>query len=198
MKKFERLPAESRREEIRAAAIQLFLEKGFRATTMENIVAAVSLSKGGVYRIYSSTKAILADIILDGMRRRNTFYQERAQELTAKKASLELTDIVDVLCDAMLSSPEIAALYTEFLIEKRRIPELDALYQDICRQTIVETTALIERLGLTQQVALDAAGMQKLTELMNTAILGIVVLDHHEDFSQYKKALFSAIISVLG
>ena len=35
MKKFDRLPPEKRKEEIKAAAMELFLNKGFAATTME-------------------------------------------------------------------------------------------------------------------------------------------------------------------
>lgn len=49
--------------EIQAAATDVFLAKGFRNATMEDIVAATSLSKGGVYHYYQSTKDLLLDMM---------------------------------------------------------------------------------------------------------------------------------------
>ncbi len=59
MGQYIRKTKEERLEEIRQAAIRCFLEKGYRFTTMEDIVAQTTLSKGGVYRYYSGTREIL-------------------------------------------------------------------------------------------------------------------------------------------
>ncbi len=198
MKKFDRLPPESRKAEIRTAAAKLFLAKGFQATTMENIVAEVSLSKGGVYRIYPSTTAILSDIILEGMRERNRYYQQRAAELDAGSRTLGIHDIVDTICDGMLLLPEVSSLYAEFLIEKRHNAELEVLYQNICEETMRSTVELLEGLKLPEKLKWDTAMLWKITDLMNAAILGIVVLGHREDFSAYKGALESAIFAVMN
>jgi len=58
---------EKRREEIRKkrkneiadAAMRVFLKKGFRNTSMEDIINETSLSKGGFYYYFKSTKEIL-------------------------------------------------------------------------------------------------------------------------------------------
>lgn len=197
MKKFERLPVESRRAEIQSAATKLFLEKGFRATTMENIVEKVTLSKGGVYRIYPSTKAILTDLIIDGMHERNAFYQRCAQELAAARVPIDISTIGDVIYEGMLLSAEVSTLYVELLVEKRHIPELELLYREICRETMKETLALMGQLHLTEPIAFDEDKLWRLTELMNTAILGIVILNHREDFESYKKAFLLALIAIL-
>ncbi len=198
MKKFDRLPLESRKAEIQSAAAKLFLEKGFRATTMENVVAGVSLSKGGVYRIYPSTTAILSDIILEGMRERNRYYQQRAAEIDAENRPLSVTDIVDTICDGMLLLPEVSALYVEFLIEKRHNPELEALYQNICEETMRATGELLEHLKLPEKFKLDITLLWRITDVMNTAILGIVVLGRREDFDIYKVALESAMFAIIN
>ncbi len=198
MKKFERLPTESRKAEIQDAAAKLFLEKGFQATTMENIVANVSLSKGGVYRIYPSTTAILSDIILEGMRKRNLYYQQRAIEIDAGNDSLDVSNIVDAICDGMLLLPDVSALYAEFLIEKRHNPELETLYRNICEETMRATGELLEQLKFPEGFVLDADVLWKITDVMNTAILGIVVLGLRENFNAYKGALESAIFAMIN
>lgn len=77
MAKFKRKTKEERQEEIQLAARELFLKKGFRNTTMEDVVKATSLSKGGVYQYYKSTKAILFDL----MQRGNHFRYERTESM---------------------------------------------------------------------------------------------------------------------
>lgn len=54
---------EERLKEIQDAATDVFLEKGFRQTTMEDIIARTSLSKGGFYHYYSDKMAIMLDIM---------------------------------------------------------------------------------------------------------------------------------------
>ena len=79
MAKFERKTKEERKTEIMDAAKKVFLSKGYRYATMEDIVAATSLSKGGVYQYYKSTKAIMFDI----MQRGNYFRYRRTEEVIA-------------------------------------------------------------------------------------------------------------------
>ena len=66
MAKFKRQSKSSRMAEIQEAAKKVFLEKGFRYTTMEDVVKHTTLSKGGVYQYYKTTKAILFDIMQNG------------------------------------------------------------------------------------------------------------------------------------
>lgn len=198
MKRFERRAPKERKAEIKAAATKLFLEKGFSATTMENVVERVSLSKGGVYRIYPSTKAILSDVILDEMRVRNAFYERRAQELAASSGRLGARALAQVVCEGMLLSPEVAALYAEFLMEKRRSPDLERLYQGICRTTVRETLALVERFGSAGLPRLDEKRLLLLADLMNAVILGIVVLGRRREFAVHQETFIALLASFLN
>ena len=197
MKKFDRLPPAQRKEEIQQAALRLFIEKGFAATTMENIVAQVSLSKGGVYRLYPSTAAILSDLILQGMAQRNAFYAQRVQALLDEGRSLDAPALVDMIIDSLLLKPDISAVYVEFLWEKQRQPALEALYQELCTTTIEATTALIHQYGADALLLADANTMQRLTDLMNAAILSLHVLHLEEPFAQSKDRIREAMLRAL-
>ena len=197
MKKFDRLAPELRRQEIREAALRLFNQKGFAATTMENIVSEVSLSKGGVYRLYPSTTAILADLMIEGMHLRNAYYESRVRSELAEGGELTLPFLVDMIGDSLLLYPDFSGVYVEFLWEKRRNPELEQLYEQICRTTVSETAVLIERYGA--QPLLDGTDAMKLvTELMNAAVLILHVLDLRDFFTARKSAISAAILSLLA
>ena len=197
MKKFDRLPPEQRRAEIRAAALRLFREKGFAATTMENIVEQVTLSKGGVYRLYPSTSSILEDLMLEGMHLRNNFYAQRVEEELAAGRALTLPFLVELIGDSLLLYPEFSAVYVEFLWEKQRNPELEALYQQLCATTVRETTELIRRCGAQELLLADESMLRRLTELMNAAILSLQVLDLRQVAEEKKHQICRAMIQIL-
>lgn len=55
-------PAELRREELLDAAQQLFLEKGFAATSIDDIASSADVAKGTFYLYFPSKEALLAAI----------------------------------------------------------------------------------------------------------------------------------------
>ena len=55
-----------RKNEICEAAKKCFLSKGFKGTTMEDVIKETGMSKGGVYRYYKSTSDMLYDFMLSG------------------------------------------------------------------------------------------------------------------------------------
>ena len=62
MPKFRRR-AEARPDEVLDAALDLFIEKGFAATKVEEIAARAGLSKGAVYLYFPSKEAILEGLV---------------------------------------------------------------------------------------------------------------------------------------
>lgn len=52
-------PAETRRAEVLAAAVQLFHERGYDATTVQHIAAAAGMATGTVYLYFPSKEAVL-------------------------------------------------------------------------------------------------------------------------------------------
>lgn len=63
MGRFKRKNRSERVEEILAAALIVFNDKGFRNTTMEDLINSTSLSKGGFYHYFKSTDDIMLAIM---------------------------------------------------------------------------------------------------------------------------------------
>src|SRR3569623_411756 len=55
--------AEARPDEVLDAALELFVEKGFAHTRVEDIAARAGLSKGAVYLYFPSKEAILEGLV---------------------------------------------------------------------------------------------------------------------------------------
>ena len=134
MSKFERKTKAVRMAEIRAAAKEVFLKKGFRYTTMEDIVKNTTLSKGGVYQYYKTTKAILFDIMQDG----NYFRDERTEKIIQTRAATESpAEIITQACMAKLFDevPE-KRLYLMFLSEMIYDKDYERLVFKLQRQAL--------------------------------------------------------------
>ncbi len=72
-----------RKKEIMEAAKSVFLEKGFEKTTMEDIIAETSLSKGGFYHYYASTTDILHDLMIEGIAYRINIIKQTVGQASA-------------------------------------------------------------------------------------------------------------------
>src|SRR5438128_12273892 len=59
--------AADRGEEVYSAALRLFREKGYHATSMQDIAAAVGLYKGSLYHYIGSKEELLARVFERGM-----------------------------------------------------------------------------------------------------------------------------------
>ena len=145
MAKFERKTKEERKAEIINAAKRVFLSKGYRSATMEDVVAATSLSKGGVYQYYKSTKAIMFDIMQGG----NYFRYHRTEELIA--AMPKNSDIFAVVANAVMAkifdrTPE-KRLYLMFLFEILYDKETEALFFKLEEQSSALITENIKSIA---------------------------------------------------
>ncbi len=126
------------------------------------------------------------------------FFMGEGQQKMKEGSRIDLQAIAEIICDGMLCYPEVAEIYTEFLIEKRRIPELEALYQKICEETTAETLTLVDQLELSEELCLNEEKLHLLTDTMNTAILGIVILNQYDNYQAARQQLFHSLLSVLS
>ena len=93
---YVRRSREERLQEIQMAALELFLDKGYNSTTMEDIIHATTLSKGGFYNYYKSKDEILADLV----RKKNLNYIKQEVD-TSNCHTME--DVCDVLAKAFVA-----------------------------------------------------------------------------------------------
>ena len=119
--------AEARRDEVLDAALELFTEKGFAATRVEDIAAKAGISKGTVYLYFPSKEAVMEGLI------------HRALSPVALKA-LSAIDAVGLdpqtvvktiggLVADRLNDPKVSAIPKLILRESAQFPELAQIYR---------------------------------------------------------------------
>ena len=91
--------SERTREAICLAARQLFAEKGYDTTTMQDIVRASGMSKGAIYHHFSSKQEVLRSVIEGEWRYLNEFVEDLAAQSDAS-----VTDRMTVLATHMVAS----------------------------------------------------------------------------------------------
>lgn len=89
---------EERLQEIWTAAKHVFLSKGYKNTTMEDIINETNLSKGGFYHYYSSTKEILIDI----MRNKNVMFVEENKHIQQMTKAESKEQIIELFLESLL------------------------------------------------------------------------------------------------
>ena len=57
----------ARPAELRAAALELFVEKGFAGTRLEDVAARAGVSKGTLYLYFDSKEALFKSVIQEGI-----------------------------------------------------------------------------------------------------------------------------------
>ncbi len=179
MTKYQRRTKEERKLEIREAAMELFLKKGYSATTMEAIVDGVNLSKGSVYKYYPSKEEMLLDLLKDGMNLRNKFLLEAINARPSSPRKLSAKEVVALLSRLFFSreaDSKQARLYSIFLYEKRFHPNLERVYEQLYRWSLEEMFALLQRENIEIPGHIDEAKMEKITMVLNTLILGKFVM----------------------
>lgn len=93
-------PADVRREELMDAAQTLFVAKGVAATSIDEIVAAAGVSKGGFYHHFASKDALLTAL-------QDRFTEDFLDDIVAAQAGLSADDWhgrMDALIDASVDS----------------------------------------------------------------------------------------------
>ncbi|MDQ3809505.1 MAG: TetR/AcrR family transcriptional regulator, partial [Chloroflexota bacterium] len=106
-----------RSEEVYAAALRLFREKGYHATSMQDIAAALGLYKGSLYHYIGSKDELLARVFERGMGALLVEIERIAADATSSP-SAQVRQIVDAHVAAV--APNLDAL-TVYLHEWRAL-----------------------------------------------------------------------------
>lgn len=119
---------EDRPAEILAAALDLFAEKGFAATRMEDVAARAGLSKAGVY-LYFRDKMALLEALVNEMAAAN-IEMARAAIAQHEGASSPLLRLVIAFMAGRLSETRFPELIKVVISESRAHPDIGRLYLD--------------------------------------------------------------------
>ena len=131
--------AEDRPDEVLDAALKLFAKNGFAATKVEDIATEAGISKGAVYRYFTSKEEIFESLV----KRAIAPIAERTEDLarTSHEDSAVLLKAVLTVVAAKLSDPDTLALPRIVLQEAGRFPELAQTYR---RQVIDKAIGALE------------------------------------------------------
>ena len=171
------------------AAARLFREKGFLAVTMEDVVRATTLSKGGIYHYYANTTEMLSDLMEKGIAYR-TDVMKKAYE------SEEDMDpdvfFAEMLFEKTVSDHPYTEIYAQFLMAKARNEEL---FQRLKERTKV---SFVEAFGDQAAFYMDAEAFDLVTDLVNAMILATTTLGARERFLSHREELVHGMTIMLG
>ena len=103
-------PARERGEEVYAAALRLFREKGYHATSMQDIASAVGLYKGSLYHYIGGKEDLLTRVFERGMGVLLTEVERIAADSTIRP-STQLRRIVEAHVSAVASNLDALTVY---------------------------------------------------------------------------------------
>jgi AcrR family transcriptional regulator len=128
---------EARPHELTAAALSLFVEKGFAATRLDEVAARAGVSKGTLYLYFDSKEALFEAVIREGV----------VPALDAGEALLERYDDPLELLRAILQgwwerigNTDLGGIPKLMMSEARNFPDVAAYYQ---REVIQRGSALL-------------------------------------------------------
>lgn len=167
---------EKRKEEILNAAKKVFIAKGFESTTMEDIIAETSLSKGGFYYYYKSTVDILHDLMRDGMAYRMSKMNEFMKNYSGK---LDKNALAEMLVDKMLDESDLMSIYVIYLQAAKNNKALKELFPVLVKETL---NLAYDNINSASYGDFDYYAGNFMMYFMNTIMLGCEILDARESF----------------
>jgi len=188
----KRLNEVERRKEIMNSAAKVIVERGFEGTTMEEIIAGTTLSKGGVYHYYRNVVEIFRDIMILGIDYRNEIIKDHLSEC---KMGGEKEFMAKQLVDKILDENPYMPLYVEFLIAKKRNRELSDLMFELQEETKEKFKTITS--GESGWL-FDESLFQVLTDFINAMIVASDILDARECFKQNRQIIEQMIILIFS
>ena len=146
-RKWEQLEAirESSRNAILQAALRLFAERGYHATTIEAIAREAGIAKGLVYNYFASKQDLLRQLVLLGFRE----FEELLPELLRTVDPVERLHVLFELSGKLIrEKTEFYRLYMMVLLQVNRDKELSKIIQEYSRTLYAETEEILRELGV--------------------------------------------------
>jgi AcrR family transcriptional regulator len=168
----------AKRDQIRAGAERMFLERGFAGTSTDAIAAASGVSKQTLYVYYPSKEDLLVDVLrhlIHEDAQHTPWVVEQDGLATVREVRQALSALARTLV-ANLMHPEYLALMRVVIAETPRLPQLGRLFRSaIPEQVLAHVAQILERgraTGVVAEVDVDAAA-----RLFTGALLTYVLLD---------------------
>lgn len=189
--KRKRLTANERKLEIQNIALEVFTIKGYKNTSMHDLVQATGLSAGGLYHHYKSTSEILYDMMIRGCKYGEDIIKKKIAEIPNP---LGIEVLAELMVDKALSNNIFVPIYVMFLQSMQEDETLQQLYKDIRDSNIRNFEQMLEENG---GLTISKESWNLLNDLINTFILGCETLDIREHLISQRHILKKMVIDVL-
>ncbi len=185
---------EARPQELTAAALELFTERGFAATRLEDIAARAGVSKGTLYLYFDSKEALFEAVIREGiipaMNEGRTMLEEHQGSASELLRCLllgwwellgesPLGGVPKLMVSEAGNFPKVAAFYRENVIDPGRALLREALQRGMdqggTQEAVVSMKHGVERVSQGVELAREAgdamgqiqAGAQQVVDMVS-------------------------------
>jgi TetR/AcrR family transcriptional regulator len=137
---------DARPGELLAAALDLFVEKGFAATRVEEVAARAGVSKGTLFLYFASKDELFKAVVRENISGR--FSQWNAELDAYVGSTADMLRYVMTLWWARLGRTKVSGISKLMLSEAKNFPELAAFYQQEVMQPAHEMIRRILQRGV--------------------------------------------------
>lgn len=192
---------EARPSELTAAALSLFVEKGFAATRLDEVAARAGVSKGTLYLYFDSKEALFKAVIREGV---VPAIQEGEALLEAHDDPLELLRAILGGWWERIGSTELGGIPKLMMSEAGNFPEVAAYYQEaVIQRGLALVRAAVQRgieRGVFRPVDLETVGSVLIAPLLHLALWRhsfALCCRRDMDAEQYLQTYFEVVINGL-
>ena len=137
---------EARPEEITAAALELFVERGYAATRLEDVAARAGVSKGTLYLYFANKEELFKAVVREALVARLVEFRGQIEHFQG--SSFELLDLVFKTWWERIGSTRISGIPKLIISEARNFPEIARFYVREVIRPGRETLAAVIRRGI--------------------------------------------------
>jgi AcrR family transcriptional regulator len=119
---------DARPAELAAAALELFIERGFSATRLDDVAKRAGVSKGTLYLYFDSKEALFKTVIQEGIVSRIAEYEVFMREYQGSSSDL-LRDLVNSWW-TKIGATNLGGITKLMMSEAGNFPELAKFYHD--------------------------------------------------------------------
>lgn len=175
------------------SAAKVIVAKGFEKATMEEIIEGTTLSKGGVYHYYGSVIEIFKDLMIFGIEYRNKIIKEHLNEYGT---AIDKKFMAQEMVNKMIDDNPYMPLYVEFLLAKKRNPELNKLMIELQEQTKRSFKMMLG--DVSNNWSFDKNTFQFITDFINAIIVASDVLEARKNFVKNRDLLEQMVLHIFN
>jgi len=138
----------ARPEEITAAALESFVERGYAATRLEDVAARAGISKGTLYLYFANKEELFKAVVREALVARLVEFQSQIGKFQGSSA--DLLRLVFKTWWARIGSTRISGIPKLILSEARNFPEIARFYVEEVVRPGRETLAAVIRRGIAR------------------------------------------------